>query len=304
MPYFAQPIKALLSEPVEPIYAYRLFKDILKCEVEGSESQFAFKIGKGHEAIVIVTGFSLSDFKIANALMYMAYNKIADVSRSIPTFSTTQLEKWSIYIVPYANPWPFKSAELIRDNEALQAIDENGILIRYDALALKSRYSRFIHELITRIKPRLIIAVTTGAKYSATTIHNLKIHGIEGIESVQANPSDFLYHFSFEGYPSIALTIPRDYCLFEIALRISRFIRSFKAEWKELGKRVEVAVKAHRGKDEFIRTMELHGVIAEDYGGYVLLKAEGLRQYLLQAVIDEGFIEHVFDVEIQEVRLI
>lgn len=242
MPFTGEPLKALLTDIVTPKYVYSLMES-LKC---GSVTDREFPIltlGAGTRQILIVTGFSVNDYRISNTLIYMVLNKCVNHIYPIPTFSASQLSKWSIKVIPMANPWPYNSWDMIRGKGPFYSIDDEGIPVRYDALTLRSKYSIKLHNLVHEVNPELIIMLMNSDKWSIVTPESIRINDY-GI--VDSDPADFVHHFSLENYPTIILSVPRDAEPREITSEVIQLIKEHSIKVRE-SKPLEVVVRVHGG---------------------------------------------------------
>jgi len=298
VPFTGEPFKALLTEIVTPRYAYSLM-DSLKCGSLINREPLIISIGTGVRRIAIITGFSLNDYKISNSLLYMLLSRCTGDAYTIPTFSAPQLSKWTINIVPMANPWPFNSWEIIRGKDSFYLMDDEGVLVRYDALALKSRYSIKLHNSINEIKPELIIMLEGSDRWS-TVVPEPFI--IDNYESMKSDPADFLSHFSYEGYPTIIVSIPRDANHREISNTIIQLIRDHEIRKQEM-KPLELVVKVNGDINNIINILRVHGLLIGVDGNKLIIRASDRSQALLNALIDNNLVEHYFNVEITEIHL-
>ncbi|ADY01891.1 MAG: hypothetical protein ACP5GZ_10450 [Vulcanisaeta sp.] len=298
MPFTGEPLKALLTDVVTPKYVYSLMNS-LKCGSSTDKDFLVLTIGGGVKRVLLVTGFSINDYRIGNALIYMLLNKCVNHVYSIPTFSASQLSRWSIRIVPMVNPWPFNSWDIIRGKDPFYSIDDEGIPVRYDALTLKSKYSIKLHNLIHEINPELIVMLVSSDKWSISTPEPIRVNDYGSIDS---DPADFVNHFSYESYPTIILSIPRDAEIREIASEIIQLIKEHSIKRQET-KPLEVVVKVNGDIDNISNVLRVHGFLIGVDGNKLIIRASDKSQALLNALIDNNLIEHYFDVEISEIHL-
>ena len=291
-------MKALLTDIVTPKYVYSLMESI-KC---GSVTDREFPIltlGAGARQILMVTGFSVNDYRISNTLIYMVLNKCMNHVYSIPTFSASQLSKWSIRIIPMANPWPYNSWDVIRGRGSFYSMDDEGIPVRYDALTLRSRYSIKLHNFVHEVNPELIIMLISSDKWSIITPESIRI---DDYGTINPDPADFTHHFSLESYPTIILSVPKDAEPREIANEVIQLIREHSIKVQE-SKSLEVVVRVHGDLDNISNILRLHGFLVGVNGDRLIIRASNRSQLLLNALIDNNLIEHYFDVEISEIHL-
>ncbi len=298
MPFTGEPMKALLTDMVTPRYVYSLAES-LKCGFAGDREFPILAIGAGARRVLMVTGFSISDYRISNTLIYMLISKCLNHVYSIPTFSASQLGKWSIRVVPMANPWPFNSWDVIRGRNQLYSMDDEGIPVRYDALTLRSRYSIKLHNLVHEVNPELVIMLVSSNEWSITVPEPIRVddYGVVG-----PDPADFTHHFSLEGYPTVILSIPRDAEPRDMANRIIQLIKEHSIKVQE-SKSLEVVVKVYGDIDNISNILKLHGLLVSVDGNRLVIRASTKSQALLNALIDNNLIENYFDVEISEIRL-
>ena len=298
MPFTGEPLKALLTDIITPKYVYSLMESI-KC---GSVTDREFPIltlGAGARQILMVTGFSVNDYRISNTLIYMVLNKCMNHVYSIPTFSASQLSKWSIRIIPMANPWPYNSWDVIRGRGSFYSMDDEGIPVRYDALTLRSKYSIKLHNFVHDVNPELIIMLVNSDKWSIATPESIRINDYG---TINPDPADFIHHFSLESYPTIILSVPRDAEPREIANEVIQLIKEHSIKVQE-SKPFEVVVKVHGDLDNISNILKFHGLLVGVNGDKLIIRANNRSQLLLNALIDNNLIEHYFDVEISEIHL-
>ncbi len=197
MPFTGEPLKALLTDVVTPRYVHSLMESI-KCGSAINREFPILTIGAGARQALIVTGFSINDYRISNTLIYMLLNKCLNHVYSIPTFSASQLGKWTIRVIPMANPWPFNSWDVIRGKSPFYSMDDEGIPVRYDALTLRSKYSIKLHNFVHEVNPELIIMLVSSDKWSIVTPEPIRINDYG---TINPDPADFTHHFAFESYP-------------------------------------------------------------------------------------------------------
>ena len=298
MPFIGEPLRALLTDVVTPKYVYSLMES-LRCGSISDGELPILTIGAGVRRALIVTGFSVNDYRASNALIYMLLSRCINHVYSIPTFSASQLGRWLIKVVPMANPWPFNSWDVIRGKNQLYSLDDEGIPVRYDALTLRSKYSIRLHGLVHDLNPEFIIMLVSSDRWSITTPEPIRV---DDYGTTSPDPADFVHHFSLEGYPTIILSIPRDAELREIANVVTQLIREHSVKVQE-SKPLEVVVKVHGDVDNITNILKLHGFLIGIDGDRIIIRASGKSQLLLNSLIDNNLIEHYFDVEISEVHL-
>ncbi|MFP3216708.1 MAG: hypothetical protein RXP99_05380 [Vulcanisaeta sp.] len=297
MPFIAEPFRALLTDVVTPKYVYSLMES-LRCGLPSDGEFPVMTIGTGAKTVVIITGFSVLDYRISNTLVYMIASKCVGDVYVIPTFSIPQLSRWTIKVVPMANPWPFNSWEVIRNRERFYHLDGDGIPVRYDALTLRSKYSVKLHSLINDVKPQLVITLTTSNEWSVMAPRPVSI---DGYKQVELGPFDFLSHFAYEGYPTVIMTIPRESETHEIAHRVVQLIRDYEVK-HEASRSLEVVVRASGDVNNITNILRFHELNVEVDGDKLIIKANERSQPLLNSLIDNNLIEHYFNVEILEVH--
>ncbi|WP_243676025.1 hypothetical protein [Vulcanisaeta distributa] len=301
VPFTGEPLKALLTDVITPKYLYSLMNS-LKCGSVTNSEFPVLTIGTGTRQVLLIAGFSINDYRISNTLVYMVLNKCMNHVYPIPTFSASQLGKWSIRIIPMANPWPFSSWDIIRGKSGFYTIDDEGIPVRYDALTLRSRYSVKLHNIVHEVNPELIIMLIGSDKWSITTPPELI--RINDYNTEKPDPADFMHHFSYENYPpTIILSIPKDAEMREIANEVARLIREYNVKPREVKPPLEVVVKVHGDIDNISNVLKLHGLLVSADGDKLVIKASNRSQSLLNALVDNGLIEYYFDVEISEIHL-
>ena len=298
MPFAGEPLKALLTDIVTPKYVYSLMES-LKCGSVTDREFPVLTLGAGVRQILIITGFSVNDYRISNSLIYMVLNKCVNHVYSIPTFSASQLSKWSIRVIPMANPWPYNSWDVIRGKGSFYSMDDEGIPVRYDALTLRSRYSIKLHNFVHEINPELVIMLVNSDKWSIVTPESIKINNYD---TVSLDPADFTHHFTLESYPTIILSVPRDAEPREIANEVVQLIKEHSIKAQE-SKPLEVVVRVHGDIDNISNILRLHGFLVGVDGDKLIIRAGSRSQLLLNALIDNNLIEHYFDVEISEIHL-
>jgi hypothetical protein len=298
VPFTAEPFRALLTDIVTPKYVFSLMNS-LKCGLLSDKDLPILTMGTGAKRAIVITGFSVLDYRISNALIYMVLSKCVNNVHAIPTFSASQLSKWTIKVIPFANPWPFSSWDVIRGKESFYLLDDDGIPTRYDALTLRSKYSLKLHGLINEVKPELIIMLTASSEWSIMTPRPISINGYE---TAELSPTDFLGHFAHEGYPTIVMTIPRESGLYEITQRIIQLIRDYNVKYEEI-KPLELVIRVDGDINSIANILRLHGFLIGVDGNKLIIRANEKNQFLLNSLIDNNLIEHYFNVEILEVRL-
>lgn len=299
MPFTGEPLKALLTDVVTPRYVHSLMESI-KCGSAINREFPILTIGAGARQALIVTGFSINDYRISNTLIYMLLNKCLNHVYSIPTFSASQLGKWTIRVIPMANPWPFNSWDVIRGKSPFYSMDDEGIPpVRYDALTLRSKYSIKLHNFVHEVNPELIIMLVSSDKWSIVTPEPIRINDYG---TINPDPADFTHHFAFESYPTIILSVPRDAELREVANEIIQLIKEHSVKVQD-SKPLEVVIKVHGDIDNISNILKLHGFLVGVDGNKLIVRASNKSQLLLNALIDNNLIEHYFDVEISEIHL-
>jgi len=285
--YLGNPLKALLSEIVNQSFMIRTLEDA-GCPLEGAHIPL-IKLGRGNDDILVMSGFGLQDYRITNTLALMAMARCSSSMRVLPTFTVSMLSRWSIYILPMANPWVFNSWPLLRNFEGLYDADEEGNVVIHDALTLRGRSARAIHELVNSIKPKLILLVRSGDNDN-TSIANVADLG--GFNTTEPRPWYFGHHFTLEGYPTLDVVISEDHDQHEMALRILNLVRDYEINWRP-HMYMELRLRIHGDADRFMETMRMHGIEVEDGPGLVILKGSNyLTEYLSR------LIEYYFDVEL------
>lgn len=297
MAYFSNPIKALLTDILPTKYVSSLFRS-LNCGIIDEEYP-VITLGSGGENVLMVTGFSVTDYKITNALIYMAVVKCLGTVFSIPTFSNSQLSRWTIRFIPMANPWPYNSWSLIKGVNELYGVDDDGIHVMHDALTLLSKYSIKLHALINNVKPNLILMLSAGDKFEITTLNNAKVGNYP---QVAPDPTDFRHHFMLEGYPTLIVSIPRDWGPRDIARLLIDLLREYSIEWVNT-KPLEALIKINGDTGTIVNTLKMHGIDVKTEGEFFLLSSRGQTSHLLNLLIDNNLLEHYFNINILEIRL-
>ncbi|BDR92116.1 hypothetical protein [Vulcanisaeta souniana] len=299
MPFTGEPFKALLTDIVTPRYVYSLM-DHFKCNPTMDKEFLTLTIGSGNRRIALVTGFSVNDYRISNALVHAVLNKCAEHVYSIPTFSSSQLSKWTMEVMPMVNPWPFNSWDVIKGKNTFYTIDGDGIPVRYDALTLRSKYSIKLHSMIHETRPELIIMLISSDKWSITVPKPI---GVDNYDIIESSPADFTGHFSYEGYPTVIISVSRDAEPHEIINMVNQLIREHEIKRQET-KSLELIVKANGDINGISSILRIHGLSVSIDGDKLIIRAgdEGTRA-LLNALVDNNLIEYYFDVEITEVQL-
>lgn len=298
MAYFSNPAKALLTDVLPTKYVSSLFRS-LNCGVIDEEYP-VITLGSGNKNVLIITGFSVTDFKITNALIYMAMVKCLGTVYSIPTFSNSQLIKWTVKMVPMANPWPYNSWNLIRGVSELYGADDEGINVMYDALTLLSKYSIKLHTLVNDSKPNLILMLSiTEDEFNITTLNNARI---DNYSQVTPDPTNFKHHFMLEGYPTLMVSIPKNWSLRDITRLIIDLLHEYTIEWIDT-KPLEALVKIYGDANTIINSLRIHGIDVKAEGEAYVLSSRSRSSHLLNLLIDNNLLEHYFNVNILEIRL-
>jgi hypothetical protein len=297
VPFIGEPFKALLTDVVTPEYAFTLM-NTMKCGSPADKAYPVFTAGAGAKRALIITGFSINDYKISNALLYMLLNKCVNDVYSIPTFSTSQLSKWTINIVPMANPWPYNSWEVIRGKVQFYDLDDEGIPVRYDALTLKSKYSVRLHGLVNDMKPDLIMVLMSSSKWSIMTTEPIRINDYE---TSIPDPTDFAQHFSYEGYPTLIVSIPNETSIREIIHEVIQLIRDYNVK-KQESKFLELIVKVNGDINTILNVLRSHDLSVNVDGNKLIIRPSDKSRYLLNSLIDNNLIENYLNVEILEIH--
>ena len=263
MPRYADLIKALHLELLDIEYINSIlleFKDhVFKIENEIP----CILIGNGEKNIVILTGFSLYEYKIVNSLILMIYNQIVDDKYLAMTLPRKLLENYKIHVIPIINIDAYHISKIESREIESSIFDNDDIIVFQDFLTLRSKYSKIVHNYVNSVKPEVLYVIYSSKIIEEQiskikiSIHRKFIDLIEYIVkklkefdiSIDYEIFEFLnlqlphVHFTFEGIPSIGIIIPHSYSVRKCTTILTILISELTELIHSFIKKIEVSKK-------------------------------------------------------------
>ncbi|NPA69287.1 MAG: hypothetical protein GXO26_00605 [Crenarchaeota archaeon] len=318
MSEYANMYIALTVEHVDEDYITRALTELkipkLKVPTPETEAE-VYTIGQG-ENILIISGFSLYDYKIVNALTLYISSQYSSI-RTLRALPAKLFTEKRLLIYPITNKYSYNRYIVKTRNYKRSIVDEDGIEVLRDLLTLRSRYTKTLHSLIKNIRPHILITVTTdktlGIELDEPAINMVKnkhskieisipiTREIDNLKDVLQLPHT---HHTYENDVSLGLllAIPFNYSVqdtYTVILKIIEQTLKAKIEKRTLKNIEETSkIKVLSGKDEILSTLKQHDIeIIDDSGNEITVKYYKNNE-LHTKLIEEGEIEYYFNVEI------
>ncbi len=319
----ADPLIALLLEALDEEYMESIL-ELLNIEVEYVQREKVYKIGNGLK-MLIISGFSLYDYKIVNSIILYAINQNMTVrnERALPRrFLENKLQ---IMMYPVVNKYAYSRYAVKNKMYRRSIMDEKGVHIVYDAFSLSSRYSRNLHNIIKTIRPNILLTAisdktldlelrkpvinieTLNCELDITELKRLGIdieQIFENYELIQLPYS----HYTFENLTDVGiiLIIPNEYTIKNIYKIILSIIETIgtkislvkSEEVRKINTR-EVELRCNIESVNMIKEiLNEHGIeIVKEEDGKIVLRYD-IHNRLHRELFENRLIEYYLDVEI------
>ncbi|GEM_PF-5816349 len=123
-----------------------------------------YVLGNGSTRIFLASGFSLYDYRIVNALTLLMINSARGV-RDLEAICERALNRVRIYYYPVVNHFAYSRAVITARAFKRSVLDEQGNLVIFDHVALLSKYTQILHQVIASIRPHVVMFVVADRTY-------------------------------------------------------------------------------------------------------------------------------------------
>ncbi len=318
MSEYANMYIALTVEHVDEEYITRTLTELkipkLKVPTLETEAE-VYTVGQG-ENILVISGFSLYDYKIVNALTLYITSQYSSV-RTLRALPARLFTEKRLLLYPIANRYSYNRYIVKVRNYRRSIADEDGIEVLRDLLTLRSKHAKTLHSLIKNLKPQILITITTDKtlgleleepainmvknKHSKVEINIPLTKEIHNLTDTIQLPH---IHHTLENDTTlgILLVVPFSYNIQETYTTVLKIIeQSLKAKIeRKASENIEKTskIKILSGKEEILNTLRQHDIeIIEDRGNEITLKYYKNNE-LHCKLIEDCEIEYYFNVEI------
>ncbi|NPA23430.1 MAG: hypothetical protein GXO23_03950 [Crenarchaeota archaeon] len=274
-----------------------------------------YTVGQG-ESILVLSGFSLYDYKIVNSLTLYLASQYSGV-RALRALPSRLLEQRRLLIYPIANKYSYVRHIVKTRNYKRSIMDEDGIEVLKDSLTLRSCYSKIMHSLVKNTRPGMLIVFTTDRslgieleepvlnmvenKHSKVEINIPVINVLHHTDQILQMPHS---HHALENDVSLGMmvVIPFGYALpetYNLILRVVEQALKARIERKEVENRPHVArIRVLSDRDDVVTTLRQHGLEISHEGSDEISVVYDRAVELHVRLIEEQEIEYYFNVKV------
>jgi len=165
MAYYADPLVALMLEPLTLDYIRSALSQERIDTVVTPEGEVVYRLGQGDLRVMTVTGFSLYSYRLVNSLALMLIASCRE-ARVVRVPGETTLTKITLMMYFPVNKFAYSSTIVSDRKYGRSLMDELGNLVIGDLLTLQSTSASALHSAVTYLRPDVLILLYTEKELS------------------------------------------------------------------------------------------------------------------------------------------